>query len=594
MSRTFALMSAALLAVAVAYAEITPPASIPGSDRSKQRIEQLENALLKYYRANPNTSTNAAAQAIGRQTSGAWKNYIANSKPYTVDDCLTEARSRIEKAAEKAFPLASDAELEKMAEAKFPLYKVGERVKVLYKANPQYPSKIEGVYKGERNGYLRIGQSSIRREDMASVAGNEAEILKFDQVATEKERKNFIRTKRFAAADGRKEFIEKNENEILQSTLKDFTARNEERGFTCLNGAWLNPTELLEQLAKSAKDIFNQEKEQERLAEGRIHSEIARAQSNTIQLSNSAYPPPLHLNPTEVLKAQEEARQKRLAEEAKKKEEEELRKQKAEEAERKKKEREAAKNAQKQKPVAEEEEPAPIIGMGAIIGIIVGVILLAAGCVAFIIIKRKKDEKKFTSFFEGKGAVQKAFWDKANADPENFKYVAYMFPNEEEAKNALLELSYISALPNGTLKCTKNIDYGTYPHNGKEVAFIGGTDLHYAPWREATAVMPELPNAQYFKVSTEPSVQLEMPNMAEQNIDFKDLGREEIRTEDGSIMLCYKYSCQSRDDAMYFLENLVLNEEGVTIQVETPEGYLGKDVEGIFEMETPLATGSNA
>lgn len=593
MSRTFALMSAALLAAAVAYAELTQPASIPGSKRSKQRIEQLEGALLNYYRANPNASTGAAAQAIGRQTSGAWKRYIANSKPYTVDDCLLEARSRIDKAAEKAFPLASDAELEAMAEKKYPLYKVGERVKVLFRTNPQYPSKIEGVFKGERNGYLRIGQSSIRREDMASVAGNEAEILKFDSVATEKMRKNFIRQQRFAVADGRKEFIEKNENEILQSTLKDFTERNEESGFTCLDGAWLNPNELLEQLAKKAKDSFSQEQEQERQAAGRIHSEIARAQSDTIQLSNSAYPPPMHLNPTEVLKAQEEARQKKLAEEAKKKEEEELRRQKAEEAARQKKEREAAKNAQK-KPVIEEEPPAPIIGMGAIIGIIAGLIVLAAGVVVFMIIKRKKDEKKFTSFFEGKGAVQKAFWDKANADPENFKYVAYMFPNEEEARNALLELSYISAMPNGILKCSKNIDYGTYPHNGKEVAFIGGTELHYAPWREATAVMPELPNAQYFKVSTEPSVQLEMPNMAEQNIDIKDLGREEIRTEDGSIVLCYKYSCQSRDDAMYFLENLVLNEEGITIQVETPEGYLGKDMEGIFEMETPLATGSNA
>ncbi|MBR6374266.1 MAG: hypothetical protein IKS20_13890, partial [Victivallales bacterium] len=582
------------LAAAVAYAELTLPTSIPGSERSKQRVEQLESTLLKYYRKNPNATTSAAAQTIEKQTSSAWKNYIANSRPYTVDDCLLEARSRIEKAAEKAFPLASDAELEAMAEKKYPLYKVGERVKVLYRTNPQYPSKIEGVFKGERNGYLRIGQSSIRREDMASVAGNEEEILKFDQAATEKVRKTFIRNQRFAAADGRKEFIEKNENEIMQSTLKDFTAINEERGFTYLDGAWLNPTELLEQLAKNAKAIFSQEQEQERLAEGRIHSEIAHAQSNTIQLSNSAYPPPLHLNPTEVLKKQEEARQKRLAEEAKKKEEEELRKQKAEEAERQRKEREAAKNARKQKPVIDEETPEPIIGMGAIIGIIAGVIVLAAGCVAYIIIKRKKDEKKFTSFFEGKGAVQKAFWDKANADPENFKYVTYMFPNEEEARNALLQLSYISALPNGALKCSKNIDYGTYPHNGKEIAFIGGTDLHYAPWREATAVMPELPNAQYFKVSTEPSVQLEMPNMAEQNIDIKDLGREEIRTEDGSIMLCYKYSCLSKEDAMYFLENLTLNEEGVTIQVETPEGYLGKDMEGIFEMETPLATGGNA
>ena len=193
MSRTFALMSAALLVAAMAYAELTLPTSIPGSERSKQRVEQLEGALLKYYRKNPNATTSAAAQTIGRQTSSAWKNYIANSKPYTPDDCSDEARSRIDKAAEKAFPLASDAELEAMAEKKYPLYKVGERVKVLYRTNPQYPSKIEGVFKGERNGYLRIGQSSIRREDMASVAGNEEEILKFDQAATEKVRKTFIR-----------------------------------------------------------------------------------------------------------------------------------------------------------------------------------------------------------------------------------------------------------------------------------------------------------------------------------------------------------------------------------------------------------------
>ena len=583
MSRTFALLSATLLAAAVAYAELALPTSIPGSERSKKRIEQLEGAFLKYYRANPNATSSSAAQTIGKQTAGAWKSYIANSKPYTVDDCLLEARSRIEKAAEKAFPLASDAELEKMAEEKYPLYKVGERVKVLFKTNPQYPSKIEGVFKGERNGYLRVGQSSIRLEDMASVAGNEAEILKFDKVATEKMRKSFIRNQRFAAADGRKEFVEKNENEILQATLKDFTARNEERGFTCLDEAWLNPTELLEKLSQNAKNIFSQEQEQERLAAGKVHSEIARAQSDTIQLSNSTYPPPLRLNPTEILKAQEEARQKRLAEEAKKKEEEELRRQKAEEAERKKREQEAAKNAQKQKPVIEEEPPAPIIGIGGIIGIIVGVILVIGGCVAYIIIKRKRDEKKFTSFFEGKGAVQKAFWDKANADPENFKYVAYMFPNEEEAKNALLELSYISALPNGALKCSKNIDYGTYPHNGQEVAFIGGTDLHYAPWREATAVMPELPHAQYFKVSTEPVVNFVPPEVDANKFNIKDEGIEDIQTDDGRYFVCYKYSSDSKAQALDFLNRFNVDESGIMVRVITPEGDFMKTEDGLVE-----------
>ena len=599
MSRTLALVIAVVLMSAAVKAELALPTSIPGGEHSKQRLEILKREMLKYYRANPNAGIDAAAQTVGKQTAKAWAGYVTNSKPYDVDDCLQEARSRIEKAAEKAFPLASDEVLEKMAEEKFPLYKIGDRVKVLYRMNPQYPSKAEGVFNGERNGYLRIGQNSIRREDMAGVAGNEVEILKFDPVATDKKRKKFIRDERFRISDGRKDFVEKNEEAILLNTLKDFTAKNEASGFTCFNGEWLAPSELVTKIAQKCLDDFSQEMLLEKKAAAKARADIARAQADTLQLSNSAYPETMRLNPTEALKAQAEEQRKREEAEAKRLQEEEQRKLQAEEALRKKQEAEEARKRQEEerkrqameKPV--EEAPKPIISTGGIIAIIVVLVLIAGGTVAYIIIRRKKEETKFTSFFEGKGEIQKAFWAKANADPENFKYVAYLFPNEEEAQNALLSLSYISALPSGQLKCTKNIDFGTYPHNGGEVAFIGGKELHYAPWREATATLPELPNAQYFKVSTEPSVQLELPNMADQNIDIKDLGREEIRTEDGSIVLCYKYTCQSKDDAMYFLENLQLNEEGVMIQVQTPDGYLGKDMEGIFEMETPMANGNS-
>ena len=597
MSRTLALVIAVVLMSATVNAELALPDSIPGGEHSRQRLETLEKEMLKFYKANPNANVAAAAQTVGRQTANAWSGYVTNSSPYTMDDCLQEAKARIDKAAEKAFPLASDDILEKMAEEKFPLYKIGDRVKVLYRVNPQYPSKAEGVFNGERNGYLRIGQSSIRREDMAGVTGNEAEILKFDSVATEKKRKKFIRDEKFRISDGRKDFIEKNEEAILANTIKDFTAKNEASGFTCFNGKWYAPAELLTTLAKKCLDDFLQEALREKKAAGKARADIAKAQADTLRLSNSAYPESMKLNPTEALKAQAEEQRKKEEAEAKRKQEEEQRRLQAEEALRKKQEAEEARRRQDEerkrkameKPV--EEAPKPIIGTGGIIAIIVVLLLAAGGTVAYIIIKRKKEETKFTSFFEGKGEIQKIFWEKANADPENFKYVAYLFPNEEEATKALLSLSYISELPNGELKCSKSIDYGTYPHNGGAVAFIGGKELHYAPWREATATLPELPNAQYFKVSTEPSVQLELPNMADQNIDIKDMGREEIRTEDGSIVLCYKYSCQNKDDAMYFLENLQLNEEGVMIQVQTPDGYLGKDMEGIFEMETPMANG---
>ena len=202
-------------------------------------------------------------------------------------------------------------------------------------------------------------------------------------------------------------------------------------------------------------------------------------------------------------------------------------------------------------------------------------------------VKKKHEQDRFKKFFEGKGKTQKDFWEKAKADPENFKYVAYLFPSTKDATAALQKLTYITVTANGELKCTKdNLLFGTYPHQDGAVAYIGGTDFHYAPWREATAVLPELEGAQYFKVSTEPSVMLDVPDIdrmaSEQNIKIESLGIEDVRETGGGVTRCYKYRAESKDMAMLFLENFQVNEEGIVVQVETPEGIWGKDENGIY------------
>ena len=105
---------------------------------------------------------------------------------------------------------------------------------------------------------------------------------------------------------------------------------------------------------------------------------------------------------------------------------------------------------------------------------------------------QKKDP--FKKYFEGKGQLQKDFWAAAAADPDNFKYVAYMFPDLKEATAALGKLSYFNIGPGGDLKCVRDLRYGAYPHLDGAVCFVGGTKFTYALWKEASIVLPELPN----------------------------------------------------------------------------------------------------
>ena len=176
----------------------------------------------------------------------------------------------------------------------------------------------------------------------------------------------------------------------------------------------------------------------------------------------------------------------------------------------------------------------------------------------------------------------------AEADPEHFKYVAYMFPDLKEANSALQKLSYIRSSPNGDLRSTRDILFGAYPHLEGAVCFVGGINLHYALWREASAVLPELPNAVYFKVSTEPNVQLEIPDindLADKDIHVENLGVQELAGEGGEFTRCYRYRTNTKKAALAFLESFVVNEEGIIIHVETDEGIWGKDENGVFEVQ---------
>ena len=211
--------------------------------------------------------------------------------------------------------------------------------------------------------------------------------------------------------------------------------------------------------------------------------------------------------------------------------------------------------------------------------------------VAAAIMVWHKTQKKdpFKKYFEGKGQLQKDFWAAASADPDNFKYVAYMFPDLKEATAALGKLSYFNIGPGGDLKCVRDLRYGAYPHLDGAVCFVGGTKFTYALWKEASIVLPELPNASYFKVSTEPKVLLELPNLEQlsetENLHIESLGFEDIAGENGEFNRVFKYKTDTLEAARHFLDTIEVKEAGIIIHIETNEGIIGKDENGVFSID---------
>ncbi|MBO4345543.1 MAG: hypothetical protein J5833_07295 [Victivallales bacterium] len=513
----------------------------------------------------------------------------------TAEECAKAAAQSIIKATDAKYPIKDEKQLAEEAVERYPLYKKGDHVKVFYAKNPQMPNEVSGVYYGTNRGIVMVGTSRIRIDDMLHIEDYRDEVLKFDPEATEELREEFIKRLQHNTARSREEFIEENSNAIIQAEIAAFAKRNEENGYTCIDDTWMPALPFLTAATAKARvklARYEKEKHQEQVDE---QLDVVGAQADSLAVHWTVVPSTARLNPSAVL--QDKAnREKKLADaEAKRKADEEARQQEAETAEKEAEEArrasETAAKAASAKRVDEEEarirqieeqskkkqQMMIIIGCAALLALIIIIIIIMK-------VRAEREKNRFKRFFEGKGKVQKDFWDMAAADPKNFKYVAYMFPGLKEASRALTRLTYITAMPNGELKCTRDILFGVYPHQNGAVAFVGGKKFHYALWREASAVLPELEGATYFKVSEEPEVKLDIPDIKKigKEGEIESLGIEDVTDNEGSFTRCYKYRIPSRETAMAFLENFQINEEGIVVQVETNDGILGKDENGIF------------
>jgi hypothetical protein len=571
---------------------------------SARRVALAEQLALAFFAQQPleTTTSQALAALLPAFLEQAPELPGRISATPLQDDALQEAvEKELNRLAEKHQPTPSRDQLYAQAAAKYPIYRPGDRVVVIYRANPLYTTAYEGIYQGRNGGYLKVGARMIRIADMAGLENSEVELRKFDQQESERLRQEDVAAEMEKHQLALMDFKRARRPEVA-SRLRDQTrVANEKAGYTLVNQAWLLPEQVMTAAIDGARRMTRnhrlERENQKRLA--KIDTIEAQAQS---LVSKVAMAPALErLSPEEIIRSREEEARRAADAEAQRTADAEARRLAAErEAERIRQEAElrqlaAAEQARQQTEekttaatpatTATAHRPMHRIILVAMLGLVtLGVIGIAVA----IVVQRQRSKNTFKKFFEGKGKLQKDFWAMAEADPEHFKYVAYKFPDLKEANGALQRLSYIRPAPNGELRCTRDILFGAYPHQEGAVCFVGGVNLHYALWREASAILPELPNAVYFKVSTEPDVLLEIPDVdqlaADKDIHIENLGVQELAGENGEFTRCYRYRTDTKQAALDFLESFVVNEEGIVIHVETGEGTWGKDENGIFEV----------
>jgi len=589
---------------------------------SPDRVAAANELAVAFFRNHsPSTPDKDAVAAIRDAFLKKCGNLVLVPKTTAVnlDVALKDKDKFLEERMEREIPIPSNEELQAEAEKQFPLYKPGEKVKVTYKSpNKDIPNMYEGYYRGTAGPYVKIGSFPIRIQDMREVEGNEVEILKFDPQATAVKRREYIRDKKAELNDKRAAFLKEQRGVSTIQLIDDTVDANEAAGYTYLRGEWMTAEQVLNYaVARAKQKIRNDEKaaEQKLLAAQR---KVLDEQMESIALNATILPQGERINPASLIAKQEAARKAReealelkrkAAEEAKAKERAEA--EKAKKLEQEKEHAEAQKLADEQAKLEEEKrkqdneklstyakevahaDELKKMQMKNIMRLVIAVcvFLVFIIIIAGIMVWHKTQEKKdpFKKYFEGKGQLQKDFWSAVSADPDNFKYVAYMFPDLKEATAALGKLSYFSVGPGGELKCLRDLRYGAYPHLDGAVCFVGGTKFTYALWKEASIVLPELPNASYFKVSTEPKVLLELPDLQQlsetKDLHIESLGHEDLEGENGEFNRVFKYKTDTLEAARNFLDSIEVKEAGIIIHIETNEGIIGKDENGVFSID---------
>jgi len=163
-------------------------------------------------------------------------------------------------------------------------------------------------------------------------------------------------------------------------------------------------------------------------------------------------------------------------------------------------------------------------------------------------------------------------------------YLLYSFDDKETARMALLNLSYIHcASDTGNLICDYLMEYGYYDVMSETddtvtcEAVVCGHDLTMALFIETRESFERMGG-----VLQSQQIPDENRKKMDGNVDIDAVMFKEDFIDNGKYTY-HVYSAPNRITAVEFLRRRPVDEEYVYYMVETPEGSIGRDIDGMYE-----------
>lgn len=175
------------------------------------------------------------------------------------------------------------------------------------------------------------------------------------------------------------------------------------------------------------------------------------------------------------------------------------------------------------------------------------------------------------------------YWMARNVQQKFDPFVLYIFDNEADARNALMELDCIHvAEDTGNLICTETLIFGYYPtEDGHCEAIVCGVDLTHELWRKAKESFEK--NGGRRKNDQEPERRAISKANKLQKPDEVVFDREYSEQKMGSTLTYRTYKAPDASSAKAFLKENPVNTPLYYIIVETPEGNYGRDIDGTYK-----------
>ncbi len=179
------------------------------------------------------------------------------------------------------------------------------------------------------------------------------------------------------------------------------------------------------------------------------------------------------------------------------------------------------------------------------------------------------------------------WWTERQAQQKFEPFLMYIFDDESDARNALLDLDFIHiAEDSGKLICTETLLFGYYlsprdTEKGKYEVMISGDDLNYEMWSTAKTKF-----SQYNGVlinEKQPEKRAVPTQESKKAIGKVTFVREDRQDGDGGIAVYRIYRAPNAEAAKAFLQENSVTKNLYYIVVETPEGNYGLDIKGIYK-----------